>query len=293
VVLHDISNDAKLIKVTASALSAERLLEGDLDVVDVVAVPGSAEERVTEAKDQDVLHHLLAKIVVNSEQLLFVPVGLKRLLQLARAGKILSKRLLDNDTSNAVLGIADLLEVLRDNGEDTGRQSHVKETMGLGSTLLELLQMLVQDNEGLVLIVLTGDVGATVAELVKLLLRLLGGGLHVRLDTSEVLIVVHLGASISDDLDILREELVSIQAKERGVRLLFSEITRSSKHDDGRVLLELHSRIHDGRNVGERRRENSLRAQVEEESIGCEDGGQDVRRVFWEGRRNRAEQELG
>jgi hypothetical protein len=115
-----------------------------------------------------------------------------------------------NDTSNTVLGIADLLEVLGDNGEDARRQSHVEETMGLGSTFLELFQMLVQDNEGIILIVLAGDVGATGAELLELLLRLLGGGLHVRLDTSEVLIVVHLGASISDDLDILREELVSV-----------------------------------------------------------------------------------
>lgn len=37
-VLHDVSDDSKLVKVTSAALSAERLLERDLNVVDQVLV---------------------------------------------------------------------------------------------------------------------------------------------------------------------------------------------------------------------------------------------------------------
>jgi hypothetical protein len=51
VVLHNVTDDAELIEVASTALSAERLLESDLDVVDVVSVPCSAEERVTKSKD--------------------------------------------------------------------------------------------------------------------------------------------------------------------------------------------------------------------------------------------------
>ena len=39
VVLHDIPDDAKLVKVAAAPLRAEGLLEADLDVADVIPVP--------------------------------------------------------------------------------------------------------------------------------------------------------------------------------------------------------------------------------------------------------------
>ena len=54
VVLHDVANDAKLIKVAAAALSAKRLLEGDLNVGDVVQVPGRPQECI--CKSQHLCH---------------------------------------------------------------------------------------------------------------------------------------------------------------------------------------------------------------------------------------------
>jgi hypothetical protein len=94
-VLHNITDDAELVEVASTSFGTKWLLEGDLDVVDMVSVPGSAEERVTKSKDEDVLDHLLTKVMVNSEQLLLVPVRLEGLLKLTGAGKILSERLLD------------------------------------------------------------------------------------------------------------------------------------------------------------------------------------------------------
>lgn len=94
-VLHDISDNAKLIKVASTALSTERLLEGNLDVVNVMSVPGGTEEGVAEAHDENILDHLLSKVVINTVELFLFPVWLQRLLQLARASKILTERLLD------------------------------------------------------------------------------------------------------------------------------------------------------------------------------------------------------
>jgi hypothetical protein len=94
-VLHDISDDSKLIEVTSTTLGTERLLERDLYVIDVVAVPGCAEEFVTKSQNQDILDHLLAQVMINTENLLLMPVGLQSLLQLPRTFKILSKWLLD------------------------------------------------------------------------------------------------------------------------------------------------------------------------------------------------------
>ena len=94
-VLHDIADDAELVEITTAALGTEWFLECDLDVVDVMPVPGSAEERVAETQDENVLHHLLTEIVVDAENLLLPPVGFKRLLQFTRACQVLAKWFLD------------------------------------------------------------------------------------------------------------------------------------------------------------------------------------------------------
>lgn len=84
-----------------------------------------------------------------------------------------------DNAGNAVLGVTAFLQVLRDNGEDGWRQGHVEETMRLLATLLELLKVLLEVLKGLILVILSGNVGADLGELVKLLLNLLGGGLDV------------------------------------------------------------------------------------------------------------------
>lgn len=61
----------------------------------MVAVPCSVEELVAESQDEDVLDHLLTEVVVDTEDLLLLPVGVKSLLEIARALQILTEGLLD------------------------------------------------------------------------------------------------------------------------------------------------------------------------------------------------------
>jgi hypothetical protein len=82
--------------------------------------------------------------------------------------------------------------------------------VSLLATRLELLQVLPKLNEGLILVVLTRDICAVSAELVELLLEILCGGFDERPDTLDVLVVVHLCAGISDDANVLGEEVVSV-----------------------------------------------------------------------------------
>lgn len=100
--------------------------------------------------------------------------------------------------------------MLRDDGEDAGRESHIEDTVSLGTAGLELLEVLVEVLEGLILVILTRDVCAKLAEILELLLNLLGRGLHVRLDASEVFFMVHLRTGISDNSDIFGEKLVAV-----------------------------------------------------------------------------------
>ena len=67
VVLDDVADDAGLLVELAAALHAEALGHRDLHVLDVVAVPDRLEERVGEAEVEDVLHRLLAEVVVDAE----------------------------------------------------------------------------------------------------------------------------------------------------------------------------------------------------------------------------------
>jgi len=118
-----------------------------------------------------------------------------------------------NDSCNAVLWVAVLLEVLGNWDEDTWWEGHVEDAVVLLPASLKLLKVLVQLLEALVLVVLAGDVRAHLAEALQLLLRLLGRGLDVGLYSLEIFLVVHLCARISDNLDVFGKELVAVLQK--------------------------------------------------------------------------------
>eukprot|EP00095_Tigriopus_kingsejongensis_P003318 maker-scaffold612_size124412-snap-gene-0.25 protein:Tk03318 transcript:maker-scaffold612_size124412-snap-gene-0.25-mRNA-1 annotation:"beta- -n-acetylgalactosaminyltransferase bre-4-like" len=61
-ILEDVSNDAELVEVSASAIGAERLFEIDHHAGETVPVPTPREESVPEAQADKVLDHLLPKI---------------------------------------------------------------------------------------------------------------------------------------------------------------------------------------------------------------------------------------
>jgi hypothetical protein len=61
----------------------------------VVTVPCGVEELIAESQNQNVLDHLLTEVVINTEDLLLLPVGVQSLLEIARALKILTEGLLN------------------------------------------------------------------------------------------------------------------------------------------------------------------------------------------------------
>ena len=63
VVLHDVSDDSKLVKVSSSPLGAKGLLEGDGDACDGVPVPRRTKDHVWETQRDQILDHLLAWVI--------------------------------------------------------------------------------------------------------------------------------------------------------------------------------------------------------------------------------------
>jgi hypothetical protein len=162
--------------------------------------------------------------MVNPENLILGPVGRESTLQRSRAAKVLAERLLHlgesdgsqhnsqsyNDSGNTLGRIADLLQMLADRNEDGWRQGHVEDSVCLCLALFELLQMVLQVDEGFVLVIQARDVRTHATELLQLSLHVIGWRLHVRLDAREVFGAVHLGPGIADDLDPGGEEFITI-----------------------------------------------------------------------------------
>lgn len=212
-----------------------------LNVVDVVTVPGGVEELVAKAHDEDVLDHLLTQVVVDTEDLLFLPVRLEGFLEFTRALQVFSEWLLNlfqantmhisncilstgwanlkgrmevkmtyDDTSEAIPRVAVALQLLRHGNENTGGQSHIEDSVLLLLALLDLIEVGVEVDKGFILVILTRNVGAEFAEVVEQFFNLLCRNLDVGSHTLQVVFMVHLCPGISDNLDVLGEEFVAI-----------------------------------------------------------------------------------
>jgi len=100
-----------------AAFDAERFTSGDLNVVDVVAVPERFEDAITEAKDEKILDCVFTEIVIDTVDLALFENTLHFLVQLFGGGKVAAKWLFDDDAHPGVFirgpgkpGLAKLLD---------------------------------------------------------------------------------------------------------------------------------------------------------------------------------------
>ena len=103
-VLHHVAQGATALVVAGPLLHSHRFCSGDLHVGDVVAVPDRLEDRVGEAQHQDVLHRLLAEIVVDAEDLVLLGTGLHHLVEGLGAGVVGAEGLLDHHPAALAVG---------------------------------------------------------------------------------------------------------------------------------------------------------------------------------------------
>ena len=102
VVLEDVADRAGLLVEGGAALDADRLGDGDLDVVDELPVPDRLEDAVREPQRQHVLHRLLAEVVVDPEDLALVEVLREQRVERAGRGEVVAERLLDDQPRPAL-----------------------------------------------------------------------------------------------------------------------------------------------------------------------------------------------
>ena len=66
-ILHDISDNSELVKVSSATLGSEWFLECDGDAGDMISVPCGSEDHVAKPQTDQILHHLFTQIVIDSK----------------------------------------------------------------------------------------------------------------------------------------------------------------------------------------------------------------------------------
>ena len=155
-VLDDVARRADAVVVRRAAADADVLGHRDLDVVDVVGVPDRLEQLVGEAQRQQVLHRLLAEVVVDPEDVVRVEDVRDDVVELAGTLQVVTERLLDDDATPGALGRLGQpgpCELLADDRERARRDRQVERVVAAGAAAdVQLLDGLPQPVERVVVV---------------------------------------------------------------------------------------------------------------------------------------------
>ena len=173
-VLDHVPGDPDAVEVAGPAADADVLGHGDLHVVDVVVVPDRLEQLVGEAQRHQVLHRLLAQVVVDPEHRRGREHRRDDPVQLLGAGQVVAERLLDHHPAPPVVGLlgqAVLAQLADHRLEQPGRDGQVERVVAAGAALLvQLADGLGQPVEGVPVADLAGDEADALGELLPDLL---------------------------------------------------------------------------------------------------------------------------
>ena len=143
VVLDHVTRGSDAVVVAGPPADADVLGHGDLDVIDVVAVPHRLEHRVAETEGEDVLDGLLAEVVVDAEHRLRREHVGHHVVEHTGTGQVVAERLLHHHPApgSAAAGCQPVLLELADDGrEELRRDREVEREVPAGSAdLVELL----------------------------------------------------------------------------------------------------------------------------------------------------------
>ena len=203
VVLDDVAGRAHAVVVAGPAAGADVLGHGDLDVVHIVGVPERLEELVGEAQCQDVLHRLLAQVVVDPEHRVRREHRFDDVVELPGRFEVVPERLFDHHAAPVVargLGQAVLGELAADLLEGLRRDREVERVVAPRAALLvELIDRVAEPLERLVVVELALHEADALGELLpdRFVERGAGVGLDGLLDLRGEVLVLPLAGGQS------------------------------------------------------------------------------------------------
>jgi hypothetical protein len=232
VVLNHVAQPAGLLVVAAAPLDAGGLGDRDLDVVDRLAGPGPLDHRVREPEDQDVLHRLLAEVVVDAKDLRLVEDLAHGTVELTGAREIVPDWLLEHDP--CIFPEAPLADPADDRREGRGRRGAVEEPPTLGAKLgVEPHEALAKQAEGVGVVERRGDVGEPSREgLPATLIQSVAGEIFDRpAGALAEAGVVEAASARADDRVALRQQALVGQVVEGRKQLAAGQIAGRAEDD--------------------------------------------------------------
>jgi hypothetical protein len=232
VVLHHVAQRARRVVVAGPALHTERFRDGDLHVVDVRRVPQGLEEGVGEAQCEEVLHRLLAEIVVDAEDLVLLEDGPDCLVDGAGGGEVAADRLFHHHPAlggHQVVG----RQVLRHRAEQGRCRGEVEDAdpVGLAVALEDARQLL---PAGAAARIQRHVVEAAQETLEDLRADLLVGGKAADggLDLLDIGPAADLLSREADDPAFGRDLVVAVAVVEAGQELAHGEVAGAAEDDE-------------------------------------------------------------
>ncbi len=136
-VLQHVANGAGLVVERAAILHPEILGHGDLNATHMGAIPDRFIDRVGKARVEDVLHRLLAEIVVDAEDIVFGEIMIEDAAQRGRRFAVAAERLLHHEPR--ILGAARFGELRRHLGEQRRWDGEIVQgALGIAHLLAQL-----------------------------------------------------------------------------------------------------------------------------------------------------------
>ncbi len=105
-VLEHVAQGPRVVVIRGPRAHALRLRHGDLHVVDVLVIPHRLKNRVGKAQNHQVLHRLLAQVVVDAKDLPLIEVLPQLLVELLRALQVRAERFFNDQARPAALPAA-------------------------------------------------------------------------------------------------------------------------------------------------------------------------------------------
>ena len=224
-----VSERAGLVVIADTAFEADGFGDRDLHVIDMRGVPQGLVKRVGEPERHQVLHCLLAEVVVDAEDLLFLEHLADRVVEDLRRFEIAADRLFDDDACRFgdQLVIADLVGDVAEDGRGNREIEGADDVLAAVEHGLELVPALVR-------LGIDRDVKDARQELRDLcLFQFLGFQMLFQRRKGElpVFVVGHRRTRGADDAGRLGQLAGKLAVVERRQELAFRKVAGASEHD--------------------------------------------------------------
>ena len=239
-VLHHVAQRAGLLVEGPAPLHANRLGGGNLHAVDKVPVPDWLKYPVAKPEDQDVLHRLLAQVVVNAEDLLLVKDRVHVPVQRPRALQVVPKRLLNHHPNRALVRVCHLVcaQVLDNRREILRRSRQIKQPVAANAVgRSQRIQLALQSVIACRVVKVHGKVVHLRQEACQLRIRRIHiAKLQNPLAHIRGKFVANRPPRHAQNHQLLRQQSHLLQMEERRQQLALGQVARRAKNHQNRRL---------------------------------------------------------